>query len=76
MRVAAGRVDVQREPARLRERREDVCREAGLRLDPELRGWAASEVDRRARERVWSAACRRWASSARASQSLCRPRRW
>ena len=52
VRVAAGRLDVHREPPGLRERAEEVRGHAGLGLDLQLRVRPAAEVDRGARERV------------------------
>ena len=50
--VAARRLDVERQPAGLGEALEDVAREAGVGLEPELRPRPTAEVDGGAGERV------------------------
>src|SRR5258708_18914974 len=52
MRVAAVRVDGEREPRRLREARENVRGKPGVVLEPNLRGGPAPEIDGDARECV------------------------
>ena len=52
MRVAAGRLDVDRDPRRLREARQNVHGKAGIVLELQLRGRTSAEIDRRTRERV------------------------
>ena len=52
VRVAAGRLDVDRHPPRLREAAEEVLRHARLGLERELREGPAAEIDGGAGERV------------------------